>query len=224
MTRVRTWLARLGTLTRRLQSAGVMAILTAGIRGLAVATYYRVFKRGVVILLPFFAYERVTIVGPGRVTIGRFCSVWPNAFRGLAVVTLANGANVDIGDGCDLGGVRIYCRSSVRIGARTLAANCLIQDTATWDEAPATSSGIRDAPIDIGANAWLGAGSCILAGTSIGRDSVVSWGALCCDINVPDGSLACGNPVVRPVSIARVASVMRRTDEAMAGKVSRPLV
>lgn len=59
------------------------------------------------------------------------------------------------------------------------------------------------APIDIGHNVWLGGGSIVLAGVTIGDDSVVGAGAVVTR-DVPAGVVAVGNP----------ARVLRRVNES----------
>ena len=56
-------------------------------------------------------------------------------------------------------------------------------------------------PIVIGDNVWLGGGAIVLAGVSIGADSVVGAGAVVTR-DVPPGVVVVGNParVLRPVS------------------------
>jgi len=78
---------------------------------------------------PFFAYYRVRIYGPGRVKIGKYCSVFPNVFRGLTIITLSPHSHVIVGDECDLGGMTIRCKKRIEIGSKTLGASSLIQDT-----------------------------------------------------------------------------------------------
>ncbi|MCP2267445.1 DapH/DapD/GlmU-related protein [Promicromonospora thailandica] len=50
---------------------------------------------------------------------------------------------------------------------------------------------LTGAPIDVGENAWIGAGATILPGVSIGRDAVVAAGAVVAD-DVPPASLVAG--------------------------------
>jgi acetyltransferase-like isoleucine patch superfamily enzyme len=50
---------------------------------------------------------------------------------------------------------------------------------------------LSGAPIDVAANAWIGAGATILPGVSIGRDAVVAAGTVVAD-DVPEASLVAG--------------------------------
>jgi maltose O-acetyltransferase len=56
-------------------------------------------------------------------------------------------------------------------------------------------------PIVIGDNVWLGGGAIVLAGVTIGADSVVGAGAVVTR-DVPPGVVVVGNParVLRPVN------------------------
>ena len=51
---------------------------------------------------------------------------------------------------------------------------------------------------------WLGALSCILSGTIIGDDSVISFGSVCYKLKVKKYSLVVGNPGVRSLPIRHV--------------------
>lgn len=50
---------------------------------------------------------------------------------------------------------------------------------------------LTGAPIEVGENAWIGAGATILPGVTIGRDAVVAAGAIVAD-DVPPSSLVAG--------------------------------
>lgn len=184
----------------------------AALRGVWLSAKYRLGSRKVRIALPFFAYADVRIVGPGRVQIGRFCSVFTNTFVGLSIVTLAPESVVEIGAKCSLGGLTIVCRDRVRIGPRSMTAFSLVQDVLFSDTESAVgrnANAIAIGAIEIGSNVWLGGLSCALAGSRLGDDSVLSWGAVCLGANVPSSALASGNPVQRAVPIERVLALMK---------------
>jgi acetyltransferase-like isoleucine patch superfamily enzyme len=139
--------------------------------------------RGVVAECP------VHIEGPGRVTIGDGCLLRRSNATDVHIRTLAPEATVEIGEGATLGGVLILCRRAVRIGARTLAANCRIQDV---DFASADASA-GASPVEIGEQGWLGIESVLLPGARLGRNVIVAAGAVV-STEIPDGSTALGNP------------------------------
>ena len=201
--------------TRRCFASPVRSanLVLAMIRGTAYALYFWVASRGaVVIRLPFFAYERVSITGPGRVEIGPHCSVYANVFRGLNVVTLGRAARVTIGRGCSLGGLTIRAAHSVAIGDHTMTAYSLVQDTLLCAPTGVSANGHRDlvAPIVIGRNVWLASASCVLSGTSIGDDSVVSQGACAVGARVGALTLAAGNIHERALSISALMRLRGR--------------
>jgi acetyltransferase-like isoleucine patch superfamily enzyme len=132
-------------------------------------------------------------------------------------------ALIDVGSCCVLGDVRIAARDGVRIGNRVIMSwNVFIQDfdphpidpklraiqvhnlcaqfepsheklsPQAWPqgEAPAFSS----APVEIGDDAWIGAGAIILKGARIGRGSIVAAGAVVTGGEYPENSILAGNP------------------------------
>jgi acetyltransferase-like isoleucine patch superfamily enzyme len=197
-----------------------LPMIRAFLRGCLYIAYYRLFKRNVKIRWPFFVYGKIRfrgsnieITGPGSVFIDRYCSVFPNIFSLLNIITLSPSAEVVIGRHCSLGGLTIRCRSRVTIGDRIMTAHALVQDCLFMHQEnvrshnPALST--MDAePVDVGSNVWLGGQSLILSGSSIGNDSVLSWGAACYRSSVGEYCLVSGNPAQRPLSIP---SVLRLT-------------
>lgn len=182
-------------------------MILAVIRGTAYAFYFRIARRSVIIRLPFLAYERVSINGPGRVEIGPHCAVYANVFQGLNIVTLSAAARVTIGRACSLGGLTIRAARQVAIGDRTMTAYSLVQDALMCDSASmksANASGRLVEPVNIGRNVWLASSSCILAGTSIGDDSVISQGACTLGVKVGGFALATGNLHTRSLSIEQL--------------------
>jgi acetyltransferase-like isoleucine patch superfamily enzyme len=198
-------------------------LLAAVCRGTYYAVFFRLFRRDVVIALPFIAYESVMICGPGRVRIGRYCSVHANVFRGLSVITLAPSSEVRIGPHCSLGGLTIRCLERVVIGEHTMTAHSLVQDTLLFSASEGYRGGATpiSGPIEIGRNAWLGGLTYVLPRTVVGEDSVLSWGAACFDIVVPPASLASGNPVARTVPIDRLQEIGRSARDLSVGESAR---
>lgn len=182
----------------------------AFIRGCLYSVFYRLFRRNVKIRLPFFIYYRVEICGQGSVFIDRGCSVFPNTFDGLTIVTLSSNAQVWIGKGCDLGGVTIRCHKRVEIGEHGLFANCLIQDTLFSVARPgssiATTNAINPREIYIGKSVWLAGQTLVLPGSKIGDESVLSVGGVCSDHHIPERHLAVGNPVKNSLDIDKISN------------------
>ena len=187
-------------------------MLKAFLKGCLYIGYYRLNGSRVKIGFPFFVYYKVRIYGPGGVRIGKYCSVFPNVFRGLTIVTLSSFAQVIIGDKCDLGGMIIRCRNRIEIGSKTMSANSLVQDT-LFVNSNRVKSKIQDNftplqdPIKIGKNTWLGSQSLVLFGSCIGDHSVLSRGCLCVNDTVLSYHLTTGNPMLRPMSIEKIDSL-----------------
>lgn len=186
-----------------------LQVTSALLRGSYYILYYRLFRKNVRIRFPFKAFAHVTIVGPGSVSIEPDCSVFMTLFRGLTIVTLSPESEVRIGRGGNLGGLTIRCRTKIRIGEGVRTAAALVQDVFFLDNdtshIDATESTGRAAkPITIGNNVWLAAVSVTLGGSTIGNDSVVGAGAVCCAAQVGDAQVLFGNPGKRPLPIDRL--------------------
>jgi len=205
------WAGRLVVLPRSGRDCGeAFRLLTALIRGTYYAIYFRLFRRNVRIDLPFLAHARVSIVGPGQVRIGPFCSVYENVSCGLSIVTLSPPARVSIGAHCSIGGLTIRCVQSIEIGDRARTAFSLVQDVSFYHRtAPSSNAHFLDRPVWIGENAWLGAFSVVLPGSVIGEDSVLGWGACSTGIELPAGTMGLGNPISRGLPIARVLALRK---------------
>lgn len=189
--------------------------LKAALRGTVYAAYYRVFRSNVRIKLPFLVSARVSINGPGSVTIDRGCAVHWNVFDGLNITTLNPDASVEIGPRCNLGGVTLRCGRHIEIGDQVMFANCLIQDVPFWSVTapggapveivdPALPEGIQ-----IGSQSWLTNQTIVLGHSRVGEQSVMSLGGMCCQQAVPDKSVAFGNPLNRFLSIERIEKLLR---------------
>jgi acetyltransferase-like isoleucine patch superfamily enzyme len=195
---------------------GTLPVIMAFIRGCIYAAYFRIFRKNVRIKLPFYVYQsfrlfgpRIQIEGPGSVEIGRFCSVFVNMLHGLSIVTLADSARVVIGRKCDLGGLTIRCRHAVQIGDGTMTAFSLIQDCCYLNRERGGSSTAGDsafagAPVKVGCNVWLTSQCCVLFGSNINDDCVLSAGSLTVNTTIPAYSFVTGSPVGKAHSILQL--------------------
>ena len=185
---------------------GLIRILRALLKGTFYIAFYGIAKRKVRIEFPFFAYAPLNIYGDGKVHIHKNCSSLWNVFKGATIVTLSSEAEVVIGEGCDLGGATIRCADKIEIGARTLTANSLIQDTLFVNQSKCRSKAPShlmngERGICIGRRSWLCAQSVVLQGTAVGNQSVIGSGSLCLDAHVPEHHLTVGSPVSRSIKI-----------------------
>jgi len=190
-------------------------LLRAILRGSFYVVYYRFFKRNIKIGHPFIAYNRVRIIGPGSVSIGKRCTVFENVFRGLTIVTLSEDASVTIGQRCSLGGLTVRCRERVEIGDDVMTAVSLVQDSLFVNMLEAETKVTKKQVVSpsksivIGDNVWLGMHNYVLNGSKIGNDCVLAAGSLYCGIEIKDYSLGSGNPVKRALPIAQLLALRK---------------
>ena len=182
-----------------------LKVIRALARGTFYSVFYRLFKKSIIIKLPFKAFAKVKIMGPGRVFIDANCSVALSTFKGLTIVTLSDAAVVMIGKNCHLQGLTICCRNRVEIGGETITAISLIQDSLFVNADDVKSKYKKylaeQGEVVIGKNAWLSNDVIVLGGSRIGEDCVLSVGSVCKDIKINSYSLAIGNPVKRGLPI-----------------------
>jgi acetyltransferase-like isoleucine patch superfamily enzyme len=112
-------------------------------------------------------------------------------------------AIIDVGDGTFLNGTRFGCRQSIRIGRRSIVAEASIMDTdfhSTRADRHNPDAPVRVAPVVLGENVWVAANVGILAGTTIGDNSVVGYGAVVRG-TFPADVIIAGNPakVEKPI-------------------------
>jgi acetyltransferase-like isoleucine patch superfamily enzyme len=147
----------------------------------------------------FKVFGRLWLKGPGQVEFGDNVVI-----RGVVTPwTHHRDARIVIGDGSMMNGSRFACRELITIGRGCLIPVVDIMDTDHHSIRPDRfnpAAPVRTAPVRIGNNVWLGQHAGVLAGTQIGDDSVVSFGAVCMG-TFPAGVVIVGNPAraVRPV-------------------------
>ncbi len=176
----------------RLMLADWAAIRPGGRR----ARRFRSFGAGSAICFPVVALfgERYITVGAGTV-IGPYVSL-------SAVVSpaheLGDRSVVTIGDRCLIGkGSGIVGHDAIDIGDDVFTGhNVYITDANHGYEDPDVPIGrqfVDPRPVRIGAGSWLGHGTIVLPGASIGRHVVVGAGSVVTG-DLPDFSVAVGNP------------------------------
>lgn len=192
-----------------------LKIIRALVRGTFYSVFYRLFKKNIRIKLPFKAFAKVRIVGPGRVFIDANCSVDLSTFKGLTIVTLSDSAVVTIGTKCNLQGLTICCRNRVEIGAQTITAISLIQDSLFVNDDEVKSKfnkyPTEQGEVVIGDNSWISNDVIVLGGSRFGEDCVLSVGSVCKGITIKSYSLASGNPVKRGLPIENVLKITGAT-------------
>jgi acetyltransferase-like isoleucine patch superfamily enzyme len=174
------------------------------------ARRFRSFGEGSAICFPVVALfgEQYITVGAGTV-IGPYVSL----SAGVSPAhELGDRAVVTIGDRCLIGkGSGIVGHDTVEIGDDVYTGhNVYITDANHGYEDPDTPIGrqfVDPRPVRIGAGSWLGHGTIVLPGSSIGRHVVVGAGSVVTGV-LPDFSVAVGNP-------ARVIRIQARDAQGL---------
>jgi serine acetyltransferase len=190
--------------------------------------------------MPLFAGHRVVIRHGHMIRIGRGCILGDDVLLdGLGSSGLRLGANVTIGRASTLVctgviarpgvGIVIGSRTGISEGAHiegqggvTIGSDVIIGPAVRiFSEnhrfrdplIPIREQGEERAPVRIADNCWIGSGTILLAGVSIGPGSVIGAGSIVTH-DVPAGSLALGAPA-RVVG-ARVPGVAPTSPQALA--------
>jgi len=157
---------------------------------------FRSFGEGSAICFPVAALfgERYITVGAGTV-IGPYVSLSAGV---SPAQELGDRAVVTIGDRCLIGkGSGIVGHEAIEIGDDVYTGhNVYITDANHGYDDPDTPIGrqfVAPRPVRIGAGSWLGHGTVVLPGASIGRHVVVGAGSVVTGA-LPDFSVAVGNP------------------------------
>jgi acetyltransferase-like isoleucine patch superfamily enzyme len=151
----------------------------------------------------FRIYGRLDVDGPGLVTVGDDVMV----IEHTRIRTHSREARISIGDRTLLGQTRFGGVREIVVGADCQLGEAYIMDTdfhsTRADRRTSAQAPIRVAPVRIGDNVWVGHYCGVLAGTRIGANSVVSFGAVCMR-EYPDNVILVGNPakVAAPVPSA----------------------
>lgn len=149
---------------------------------------------------------RANLVNLGRCKIGRNFLVrsgFTNNPTGLYgsefVLIIEAGAKVIIGNDVGISNSTIYCRQSITIGNGVLiGTDCKIYDTDFHsihhaDRATRPERLGKCAPVSIGNDVFIGTGTIILKGVTVGDRSVIGAGSLVSS-SVPADELWAGNP------------------------------
>jgi acetyltransferase-like isoleucine patch superfamily enzyme len=154
----------------------------------------------------FLVYGSLSICGPGEVIFGDRVAIWGK----VTPWTYSREARILVGDNTMMSGTRFACIQEIRVGRNSILADARIMDTdfhSTRADRRSESAPIRIAAVEVGENVWVAAQAALLPGTRIGRNSVVSFGAVCMR-EYPEDKVIMGNP-------ARVAMPIPTSDDPM---------
>jgi len=111
--------------------------------------------------------------------------------------THSRDAVIEIGDRVFVNGTRFGCVDEIRVGADALLGDARIWDT---DHHPLSRRRRSDHTLQpamgrvaIEENVWVGGGAAIGKGITVGRDSVIAFGAVVTQ-SIPPGRIWGGNP------------------------------
>lgn len=170
------------------------------LRGSLFTLYCRAFKRNISIGRGLRIYKRLSVTGPGRVEIGRNCSVFGMAgdsSQYTCLHTIDPGALIIIGENARLYAARINARFEIRIGNGVLMEEAGIIDTdfhsIEKDRAMPADEKRDKCAVTLGDGVSVGSRSFIMKGVSIGDRAGVLPGSIVLT-DVKAGSKVAGNP------------------------------
>jgi acetyltransferase-like isoleucine patch superfamily enzyme len=145
------------------------------------------------------AAETRIILGKGVTLVSKSEGNAAGINHPVILATLAEGAVIQIEDGCGLSGSSICAVRGVRIGRNSgLGANACVYDTdfhvAEFSlDKESSIVDAKSAPVAVGENVWIGANSMVLKGVRIGDNAVIGAGAVVRN-DVGGSSVVIGNP------------------------------
>jgi acetyltransferase-like isoleucine patch superfamily enzyme len=148
---------------------------------------------------PVFWRGRPTFDIDGTLKMGDNAKIYARPYP--ARITVAPGATIEMGDTAGINyGVEIYASKSIKMGD-----NAMIGDLATLYDTDfhriEEGAEVRQGPIVLGDNVWIGRAAIVLPGVTIGDHSIVAAGAVVTK-DVPPRVVVAGNPakVVREIT------------------------
>jgi acetyltransferase-like isoleucine patch superfamily enzyme len=173
-------------------------VFVALARGRYYILKFRLLGRRVSAGKRFRVVGRLDIRGPGTVIFGDYCGVISSFIQVTTVWTHSPEAVINIGDRTLITGARFGCANRIDVGEFVSLSDARIMDTdfhsieASDGDHRAKTPG-RSKPIRICSHSWLGAGSMVLKGVTIGENAVVGAGAVVAT-SVPAYAVVFGNP------------------------------
>ena len=185
-------------LARARQDPGhALAVLLAIVRGHWYKLYYRFrgvrFRAGI----NFRVSGSLHVKGPGEVIFGDNVVIGGRA----TPWTHDSSARIVVGDNVMMQSTRFGCAQEIIVGRDCILAEASIMDTdfhSVHIDRHSDSAPVRVAPVHLAENVWICQGAVILAGTRIGKNSVVSCGSVCLR-EYPENVIIMGNPA-KPIA------------------------
>lgn len=167
----------------------------------------------------FRVFGTLHVSGPGEVIFGNDVVI----LQTVTPWTYSHDARIVVGDNVMLGGTQFGCQREITIGRDSIIAKASITDTdfhsTRADRRSNVDAPVRVAPVHIGENVWIGQFAGLLPGTRIGRNSVVSFGAICFK-EYPENAIIMGNPARVAAPIPSMPGATTAQDAASAPAAS----
>lgn len=181
----------------RYEPTRAVVVLLALLRGHWYKRYYRLrgirFSAGA----NFRVFGGLHVRGPGEVVLGDNIVVGQK----VTVWTYDSSAKIALGDNVMMEGTRIRCMHQIVIERDCILGEANITDS-DFHGIPVRrirhSRPVRSAPVHIAENVWITPSAAILAGTRIGKNSVVGCLAVCTR-EYPENVIIMGNPA-KPIA------------------------
>lgn len=189
---------------RPLPVGRALVVAIALLKGSAYRLWFRLTRRRVTIGRHFRVFGRVRVRGPGSVIIGDNVEMHGT----VTPYTHDRAARIVIGDRVILDSTRFGCANEIVVGADCLLAEASLMDTdmhSLGADRRQPGAPVRSAPVVLEENVWVGQWAILLRGTRVGRNSVVSSGAVCAR-EYPANVVIMGNPARAASPIPGAAS------------------
>ena len=138
---------------------------------------------------------KFVIKGPGKVELGD--NIYINGHgHPVTLFTHDPQARIIIGSNSFLNGPRFGCQVMISIGEYAILGDTRIMDTdfhSIYPDRWSSNAKILKGPVTLENNVWVGGGSAILKGVTIGENSVLGFGSVVSE-DVPRNCVVAGNP------------------------------
>lgn len=132
----------------------------------------------------------------------------PDSFALFPPFTTDFGKNIHVGENVFINsGCRFQDQGGIYIGSGALIGHNVVLATLNHDIAPARRQSMIPGAIHIGDRVWIGSNSTVLAGVTIGRNSIVAAGAVVTK-DVPENVIVGGVPakIIRELTDEELAA------------------
>jgi acetyltransferase-like isoleucine patch superfamily enzyme len=137
-------------------------------------------------------YGSLQLKGPGEVVFGSDVAIYGK----VTPWTHTPHARIVVGDNVLMRGTRFGCAEEIAVARDCMLADARLMDTdfhSTRADRRNPAAPVRVAPVRLAENVWVGSAAALLPGATVGRNSVVGFGAVCMG-KYPADQVIIGNP------------------------------